>query len=521
MASIYARGEVLWMKFKNARGKAECRSTGYRRGQETLARDLAVEVERQASIERDGATLASTVATSTGRQAAGVSPTARQPNDARHTNSVAILPPSTPPSQADAPSSAPSTPSNHAEPIGPAAPPGVLTVRAYVYQWLKRRVHHASYRDDEARFRLHVIPLIGDMALADVRPRHIRDLILALTEKTGTGAKCRNEKLAPRTVRLVFAMLRVMFKSAMIDEHIVASPAVLQKGVLPKNVDKDPTWRSTAIFEREELITIVSDVRIPPYRRMAYALEGIAGVRHGEMAGVRWSDYNATCEPLGKLMISRSGEKKRTKTQLTREIPVHPTLATLLRDWRLEGWAQKYGREPEGDDLIVPTEKNKVRKAGDTLHTFKKDLAKVGLRERRGHDLRRTFITLAQIDGARRDVLKPLTHPGEQDIVGLYTTFPWPVVCAEIAKLRLPLPGEPDTTTPIGSASNGVHGPEQDHAVLHRATQRIEASNARIIRSPVVAGYSSGYSPDCSYKLPSHSAMLPDKNRSPQLFRKP
>ena len=51
MASIYLRGEVLWMKFKNAAGKHECRSTGYRRGQETAARALAAEVERQSAFE--------------------------------------------------------------------------------------------------------------------------------------------------------------------------------------------------------------------------------------------------------------------------------------------------------------------------------------------------------------------------------------------------------------------------------------------------------------------------------------
>jgi hypothetical protein len=47
-----------------------------------------------------------------------------------------------------------------------------------------------------------------------------------------------------------------------------------------------------------------------------------------------------------------------------------------------------------------------------------------------------------QVDGARRDILKPLTHPGETDIVGLYTSFPWPTICAEVAKLKVELPDE-------------------------------------------------------------------------------
>jgi hypothetical protein len=47
------------------------------------------------------------------------------------------------------------------------------------------------------------------------------------------------------------------------------------------DIDKDPEWRSTAIFEREELIALVSNDRIPDDRRVQYALEGIAGLRHG------------------------------------------------------------------------------------------------------------------------------------------------------------------------------------------------------------------------------------------------
>ena len=63
----------------------------------------------------------------------------------------------------------------------------------------------------------------------------------------------------------------------------------------------------------------------------------------------------------------------------------------------------------------------------------------LGLRPRRGHDLRRTFITLAQVDGARRDLLETITHGPRGDIVSVYTTFPWPALCAEVAKLQIEL----------------------------------------------------------------------------------
>ena len=453
MASIYIRGEVLWIKFKNAAGKYECRSSGYRKGHEALARELAAEAERQAAVEREGAHMAASVAARARTRGAT-------------------------PGRAAAPTPSPRPAAAVPAPVGPAALAGALTVRAYGTTWIARRTV-ANVKTEAAQLRLHIYPLIGDMAIADVRPRHIRDVVAALRAKTSDHPKCKGDRLAPRTVRHIFALLRRFFKSAVIDEHIATSPVMVEKNVLPKNVDKDPEWRSTAIFEREELITIISDPRIPEYRRVLYALEGIAGIRHGEMAGVRWREYHDQAAPLGKLVVTRSGEKKRTKTQLTREIPVHSTLARILGAWKATGWADKYGRDPRPDDLIVPTEKHKVRKSPNTLRDFKKDLALVGLRPRRAHDLRRTFITLAQIDGARRDILKPLTHPSERDIVGLYTTFPWPVVCGEVAKLRVALP---DDTSPVAARPNGANN-----------------ANGEIIPfpAPVVAGYSPSYNPEC------------------------
>jgi len=63
----------------------------------------------------------------------------------------------------------------------------------------------------------------------------------------------------------------------------------------------------------------------------------------------------------------------------------------------------------------------------------------VGLRLRRQYDSRRTFISLSQADGARKDILRWVTHGATGDIVDLYTTLPWHALCAEVEKLRIEL----------------------------------------------------------------------------------
>jgi hypothetical protein len=65
-------------------------------------------------------------------------------------------------------------------------------------------------------------------------------------------------------------------------------------------------------------------------------------------------------------------------------------------------------------------------------------LLRLGLRHRRGHDLRRTMISLARTDGARKDILELCTHrPKKGSAIDLYTTFPWEALCAEVEKLKV------------------------------------------------------------------------------------
>jgi len=119
-----------------------------------------------------------------------------------------------------------------------------------------------------------------------------------------------------------------MFRTAVADELVPFTPCVLAKGILPKNVDKDATFRANAIFTREDVQVLISDVRILEDRRVVHALKALAALRHSEASGLRWRHYTAGLEPLGALDL------ERTKTQVPRRVPVHPTLARILRDWR-------------------------------------------------------------------------------------------------------------------------------------------------------------------------------------------
>ncbi len=320
---------------------------------------------------------------------------------------------------------------------------GPLTVGRYVKHWIEERRKRglACVDDDEGRLK-HAIPTLGPLLLRDVRPRHTRELVRALRRKCGP----ERDQLAPRTVRHIYATLHTMGADAVADELIENNPFIVKRGELPRKIDKDPTWRATAVFAKPEVEAIISDERIPLDRRVMYALEFIGGVRFGESAELRMRDYDPTARPLGRLNVSRSydthtHEVKPVKGTQPRLVPVHPTLARIIADWKLHGWPIMFGRAPTPDDLLIPSRdpsrEGRQRNANTMLRRFHKDCQRIGLRPRRQHDMRRTFISLAIGDGARRDVLEWVTHAPRGDIMNLYTTLPWEVLCEEVAKLRI------------------------------------------------------------------------------------
>jgi integrase len=147
--------------------------------------------------------------------------------------------------------------------VSPAAAPGALTVRAYAERWLAERKIE-TVDDDRGRLHNHILPAIGDVVLAELRPRQVRDFVKALGDKRklgnrrkdGTRMPC-DEPIAPRTVRHVYGTLRAMLNDALADELIATNPCVL-KDELPAKVDKDRTWRRTAVFTRDEVQAIIS-----------------------------------------------------------------------------------------------------------------------------------------------------------------------------------------------------------------------------------------------------------------------
>lgn len=314
------------------------------------------------------------------------------------------------------------------------------TVKAYGAVFLEKRklAGVRSVRNDTGRLGMHVYPEIGEMLVDDVRPKDVNDMI----------AKVRAKKLAPRTVRNIYAITCALFRTAQIAGLANQQPCILTHYELGKVRDGKKGWRAGAIFTREELQALISSPVIPWDRRVLYCLAGLGALRHGEAAGLRWGNVVTGLDPLGRLVVLTSYDRGDTKTGAERWMPVHPVLAAMLAEWKMRGWASQQKRAPGPADLVVPhpeptnrgprVEFGGMRTDSHSWKRLKIDCDALGFRRRRFHDLRRTLITIAREDGAERDILRLCTHgaPGS-DVMELYTSFGWAKLCAQIAPIKI------------------------------------------------------------------------------------
>lgn len=316
---------------------------------------------------------------------------------------------------------------------------GALTFKRFAEEtWLPaREIRDVRSLSKDKLWLSKAYPHIGDMPIAEVVRADIQAVVDA----------ARAARLAPRTVNHIYKTMRKVFASAVRLELRDGTPCDLdvRLGDLPKNVDADPMWRRTAIFTRAEAEQLIGDSTIPEARRVLHGLQVLGGLRVGEAIVRRWRDYDTEARPLGMLAVDTHWDAEKrvirpgTKTSASRDVPVHPTLAAMLATWRLSGWAKRHGRAPGPEDFIcgAPGPESKVMNPTACWQAQNRTLARLGMRPRRQHDFRATFISLAQADGGLPHVLQWVTHGKPDTIIGDYTRLPWASLCAEVAKLRL------------------------------------------------------------------------------------
>jgi integrase len=144
---------------------------------------------------------------------------------------------------------------------------GRETFGDYALAWQARQVHRDSTAATlESHLRLHILPTLGPMPLVAVRRSDVQAWV-----------KGRSEVLAPATVRLVYSFVSGVFRSAVEDRVLAASPCsrIALPKVEPKRVEPIPTATVDALLEA-----------LPARYRALVVLGAGAGLRVGEATGL-------------------------------------------------------------------------------------------------------------------------------------------------------------------------------------------------------------------------------------------
>lgn len=312
---------------------------------------------------------------------------------------------------------------------------GAVTARMFAKTWGDKRTNKTA-ADDRARLAKHFVPYLGDMKLEDIRPKHIIAWLERLRAEAAVG---------PKTIINVYGNVCTMFKRAVIDELISATPCVIPDGTLPPKPPKKP-----GIYEKAAIVKLLTDARVPHDRRVFYSLAFLTGMRHGEVAGRRWRDIDPDATPLQALHIRTQYNDEPLKSPdgepRWRVAPIHPLLRAALQEWHDVGFPRLFGRMPRPEDFIVPSrhgvgEPKTVRRSLTNLVEL--DCPAVDVEPLTFHRTRDTFISLCRRGGAPKDVVERITHNAKGDTVDTYTHLDWLPLCAAVGVIDLGAPSVP------------------------------------------------------------------------------
>jgi integrase len=278
-----------------------------------------------------------------------------------------------------------------------------LKLGEYLERWLtdsvRDSVRDVTYRGYDRQVRNHITPTLGNIKLKALTPTHVRGLY---RDKTDAG-------LSPRTVQYVHVTLHKALKQAVND------------GLVPRNVTeavKPPQLRREEIkpLTSQQAKMFLKAVRGDRLEAL-YVLAITAGLRQGELLGLRWEDVDlerGTLQVRRTLSGSKNGNpifgipktaKGKRSVKLTEKaleaLKRHRELQ-LEEGQRLAGLWQEHG-------LIFTTQVGTpINRHNLVTRSFKPFLDRAGLPKIRFHDLRHTCATLMLCGGIHPKVVQEL-----------------------------------------------------------------------------------------------------------------
>ncbi|MEZ5376270.1 MAG: tyrosine-type recombinase/integrase [Acidimicrobiales bacterium] len=267
-----------------------------------------------------------------------------------------------------------------------------LTVARYLTeQWLPVRRHDL---DPSTAHRYgwmidhYITPAVGHLRLRSLRTEHLDRLY---TDLLATGGS-RRQGLAAKTVYDVHVICRAALNQAVDARLIATNPAHGARAPKPRGRRRHSPDCWTA-HQLATFLDATGHLRLHP----AFVVAATTGMRRGELAGLRWSDWNDATHTLSiartrKSIGGRSVETPVKTRSSRRSIDLDLATEATLARWRRQQKADGHPVELEDPIFTNPT--------GRPLHPetisqlFARQVTRLAVPAIRFHDLRHTHATL-------------------------------------------------------------------------------------------------------------------------------
>lgn len=300
-----------------------------------------------------------------------------------------------------------------------------VTLADWLDTWLddcQGRVRPTTYCRYADIARLHLSPALGSHQIAALTPQHVNGF---LTAKLAAG-------LAPRSVAHLRAVLRIALTAAMAADLVTRNAAQLAR---PPKVPA-PERKDWTAADVEAVLPAVAgrDEEAP------LAVSLLAGLRQGEVLGLRWADIDLSGHSLQvRQALQRQavepGSRRREfvavepKSRTSRRrVPLNERLSAILTAHRAREASKRpaLGLEPlQAEDYAFTAPDCQPIEGTALTKRFRKRLGDAGLPARTWHDLRHGFASRLADAGVDLLVISRLLgHSGVGITATTYTRDP-------------------------------------------------------------------------------------------------
>ena len=222
-------------------------------------------------------------------------------------------------------------------------PDGKTIARTFLTQWIIDKQEEQDVRPTTLQryseyIHRHIIPVIGDIPMEELRPMHVHQIQKAV----------RNKGLSKTTINATRKVLQNALNDAIENEYVATNVAAMTKGRKARKIGKNKQLLVKKLDITPDLgKQYLKAVKGDRYE-LLFQLLIFLGLRLSETLGLRWSDIDLD-KNNGRISISRGLHRSQGKwwfmepksTESERTTYIQPAIVEALSNYRLKQLAEK------------------------------------------------------------------------------------------------------------------------------------------------------------------------------------